>query len=107
MRGAERAWSLELIWSLRTEGMYAAYMPPDQARVPEIQDPHRIAMCAAHPDVLWCQHHNSAFRSEDGGEQWTELKALTPSLFGFAVACCPRDAKTAWFVPAVKDEERV
>jgi hypothetical protein len=29
------------------------------------------------------------------------------SKFGFAVAVDPRDAETAWFVPAVKDETRV
>ncbi|HEX9568205.1 MAG TPA: exo-alpha-sialidase, partial [Rhodospirillales bacterium] len=30
-----------------------------------------------------------------------------PSGFGFAVAAHPRDPKTAWFVPATKDERRV
>ena len=94
-------------WSLRTAGMYAAYMPPPRAGEPDIQDPHRLALCAASPDVLWCQHHNSAFRSEDGGKQWKELTALRPSLFGFAVAASPEDPKTAWFVPAVKDEVRI
>jgi photosystem II stability/assembly factor-like uncharacterized protein len=94
-------------WSLRTQGMYASYMPPPQAGEPDIQDPHRLAWCTAHPEVLWCQHHCSAFRSEDAGTTWTELTALAPSLFGFAVAACPQDPKTAWFVPAIKDEVRI
>lgn len=94
-------------WSLRTKGMAADYMPPDKKDEPDIQDPHRLAMCAAQPDVLWCQHHCSAYRSEDGGATWTELTAMRPSRFGFAVAACPRDPKTAWFVPARKDEERI
>lgn len=92
---------------LRTEGMYAGYMPPAQAKDGDIQDPHRIVACAANPDVLWCQHHTSAFRSDDAGATWSELTALQPSRFGFAVAACPQDPKTAWFVPAVKDEERI
>lgn len=94
-------------WSLRTEGMFASYMPPEQARQGDIQDPHRVAFCAAQPEVMWCQHHGTAFRTEDGGKSWVELSALRPSVFGFAVAACPKDPKTAWFVPAVKDEERV
>jgi photosystem II stability/assembly factor-like uncharacterized protein len=94
-------------WSTRTEGMLADFMPPDRAGEPDIQDPHRVAMCAAHPDVLWCQHHCSAYRTDDGGKKWTELTALAPSRFGFAVACSPVDPGTAWFVPAVKDELRV
>ena len=94
-------------WSLRTEGMAADYMPPEKRSEPDIQDPHRIALCAAQPDVMWCQHHSSAYRSEDGGKTWTELVEMRPSRFGFAVAASPHDPKTAWFVPAVKDEERI
>lgn len=94
-------------WAVRANGMVAEYMPPDLARQEDIQDPHRVVGCEAHPDVLWCQHHSSAYRTEDGGKSWTELVALSPSRFGFAVACCPVDPKTAWFVPAIKDEVRI
>ncbi len=94
-------------WDVRTSGMYAAYMPPERREEPAIQDPHRLAQCAAHPRVIWCQHHNSAFRSENYGTTWVELSALKPSLFGFAVAACPVDPNTAWFVPAMSDEVRL
>ncbi len=93
-------------WEVRTEGMFAAYMPPERRDDPSIQDPHRVAQCRAHPDVLWAQHHNGMFRSTDGGKTWAELKGV-PSVFGFAVAAHPSDPQTAWFVPAVKDECRV
>ena len=33
--------------------------------------------------------------------------AIAPSKFGFAAAVHPKDADTAWFVPADKDERRV
>lgn len=94
-------------WSLCAAGMRADFLPPERADQQDIQDPHRIAMCDAHPEVLWCQHHCSAYRTDNGGKSWTELTALAPSRFGFAVACCPVDPKTAWFIPAVKDELRV
>lgn len=88
-------------------GMRAAYMPPDKAHEPIVQDPHRLASCRARPDRVWCQHHNGIFRSDDRGATFTEIETARPSAFGFAVAVHPDDPDTAWFVPAVKDECRV
>ena len=94
-------------WRIINRGMYNEYMPPDRRGDPIAQDVHLLARCAAHPDVVWCQHHNAVFRSEDAGHTWTEVKAIRPSKFGFAVAAHPKDPKAAWFVPAIKDERRV
>ena len=94
-------------WTTRTEGMFAAYMPDSRKLDPSIQDPHCVAMCRNEPDTLWVQHHNGAFRTTDGGKQWTELKDMEPSNFGFAVAAHPENPQTAWFVPAIKDELRI
>ena len=93
-------------WTLRGEGLIAAYMPPEQAGALEIQDPHRVARCAAAPDVMWMQHHSGIFRSTDAGANWTQLKPPGDD-FGFAVAAHPKDPQTAWFVPAIKDEIRM
>jgi hypothetical protein len=94
-------------WRLINRGLYAEYMPPERREDPVAQDVHRLARCAAHPDIVWCQHHNGVFRSEDGGATWRELTAIRPSKFGFAVAAHPHDPDTAWFVPALKDERRI
>jgi hypothetical protein len=94
-------------WALINEGMHAEYMPPELAGDPISQDVHQLAHCAAHPEIVWCQHHNGVFRSTDAGHHWTEVTAIRPAKFGFAVAAHPRDPGTAWFVPAVKDERRV
>ncbi len=93
-------------WTVRGKGLVATYVPPDQAENPEVQDPHRVARCAGAPDVMWMQHHNGIFRSTDAGATWTQLK-LPGDDFGFAVAAHPRDANTAWLVPAMKDELRM
>ena len=82
-------------------------MPPDQRGDPIAQDIHRLARCAAHPEVMWCQHHNGVFRSENAGADWQEVTAIRPSKFGFAVVAHPRERDTAWFVPAIKDERRI
>ena len=94
-------------WSLINQGMYNEYMPPDQQGDPIAQDIHRLARCAGHPEIMWCQHHNGVFRSENAGANWQEVTAIRPSKFGFAVVAHPRERDTAWFVPAIKDERRI
>lgn len=94
-------------WQVRASGMHAEYMPPDKADDPTIQDPHRIVQCQAAPDTMWAQHHNGVFRTRDAGEHWIEIDAIAPSKFGFAVAAHPTDPRTAWFIPAIKDERRI
>jgi photosystem II stability/assembly factor-like uncharacterized protein len=94
-------------WRCLGEGLHADYFPPDQANNPAIQDIHRLVQCAAKPEVLWMQHHNGIFRSDDGGHRYDELSEAALSAFGFAVAVHPQDADTAWFVPQIKDEKRI
>jgi hypothetical protein len=94
-------------WALVGKGLRNAYMPPEQAYEPLVQDVHRLVQCAADPDVFWVQHHNGIFHSQDGAETFQELTDVPPSTFGFAVAVHPSDPATAWFAPAVKDEYRV
>ena len=94
-------------WRLINRGLYAEYMPPELREDPISQDVHQLARCTAHPEIMWCQHHNGVFRSADAGATWRELTAIRPSKFGFAVAAHPQDPNTAWFVPAVKDEKRI
>ncbi len=94
-------------WRLGGQGLRAAYLPPELAGQPQTQDPHRLAVPAAAPDRLWCQHHNGMFISDDRGDSFREIAPPAPSAFGFAVVAHPQRADTAWFVPAVKDECRV
>lgn len=94
-------------WECRADGMRAAYMPPERANDPNIQDPHRLVQCRTAPEVFWVQHHNGIFRSTDGCASWREITTARPSSFGFAVAVHPLDAATAWFVPGIGDEKRI
>lgn len=105
--GAWRTRDAGETWALCARGMRAEYMPPERAFDENIQDPHRIARCTHHPDVLWAQHHNGVFRTTDNAATWTELDAIVPSGFGFGVAAHPHDPQTAWFVPGIKDEKRI
>ena len=93
-------------WQICGHGMRAEFMPPERQFEPNVQDPHLVAQCRANPDVLWVQHHNGIFKSTDASDSWNEISGVRPSVFGFAVASHPHDPDTAWFVPAVKDEQR-
>lgn len=92
-------------WEACTRGMKAGYVPPEQAELPENQDPHRVVQCPSAPHVFWCQHHMGIYRSTDDLQSWHAISAQ-PSNFGFAVAVHPRDPDTAWFVPADSDQKR-
>lgn len=94
-------------WRCQAEGIRAEYVPPDQAYNPNIQDVHRLVQSPSEPDTYWAQHHNGVFRTTDGAKSWQELSGIQPSPFGFVVAVHPKQADTAWFVPAIKDECRV
>jgi hypothetical protein len=94
-------------WTNTAAGMRAAYMPPERAHDPDIQDPHSLVQCPSAPAHWWSQHHNGIFRSTDDMASWTEIEKAGPSTFGFAVVVDPNDPLTAWFVPAIKDEKRV
>lgn len=93
-------------WTNIGDGFDNEYMPPDQRHDPIAQDIHQIAHCKAHPEVIWCQHHSRIYRSTDYGMTWSPLEDAKPSGFGFAVVAHPQDPDVAWFVPAIKDEQR-
>lgn len=92
-------------WEPCVRGMKAGYVPPEQAELPENQDPHSVVQCQAAPAVFWCQHHMGIWRSTDDLSSWQKID-VQPSSFGFAVAVHPRDPDTAWFVPAHSDQKR-
>src|SRR5208337_1152151 len=94
-------------WGCRADGMFAAFLPPEMGRDPNVQDPHLLVQSPTAPNRLWVQHHNGIFRSDDGSASWREIADVLPSSFGFAVAVHPAEPDTAWFVPAIKDERRI
>ncbi|MFO0697115.1 MAG: hypothetical protein U0230_26305 [Polyangiales bacterium] len=92
-------------WEPHVKGMKAGYVPPEQAEFPEYQDPHHVVQSPSNPAVFWCQHHMGIYRSGDDLASWQKLEAK-PSSFGFAVVVHPKDADTAFFVPAHSDQKR-
>ena len=94
-------------WSQRGEGMRAEYVPAELTHDPISQDVHRLVQCPAAPHRMWVQHHNGIFVSSDEGRTFEEITGVQPSTFGFPVVVHPEDPDTAWFVPEIKDENRI
>ena len=93
-------------WGLFGSGMHAPYMPPEVEEDPNTQDVHSLSMCTAHPEVMWVQHHAGAYRSVDGGVNFTRLTPPLPSDFGFVIVADPVNALRAWVAPALADTHR-
>jgi len=94
-------------WSQRGRGMRAEHVPPELTHDPIAQDVHCLSQCPAAPHRMWVQHHNGIFVSSDEGETFSEITDVAPSAFGFPVVVHPKDPDTAWFVPEIKDEQRI
>jgi len=93
-------------WQLFGKGFHASYTPPDAEDDPNVQDVHSLVGCAAHPDVLWAQHHEGAYRSSDGGLSFKRLTAPLKGDFGFVMVADPVNPLRAWVAPATADVHR-
>jgi len=65
-------------WQIINDGMYNEYMPPERREDPIVQDIHLLSRCAARPEIVWCQHHNGVFLSEDAGANWQDAFPKPP-----------------------------
>jgi len=61
---------------------------------------HRLGLVPGQPNILYRQQHCGVYRSDDHGETWQDISAGLPERHGFPLAVHPRDAQTAFIVPA-------
>ena len=57
-------------------------------------------------DRLYAQGHWGTFRSDDGGDSWTEITEGLPSDFGMVMAAHPSNPDVAYVLPLVGGEFR-
>ncbi|MFG2723492.1 WD40/YVTN/BNR-like repeat-containing protein [Streptomyces sp. NPDC048416] len=92
-------------WFPANNGVSAVFLPDPN---PEFgQCVHKVAQDAADPDRLYLQNHWGVYRSDNAGQQWTDIGAGLPSTFGFAAAAHPRRPGTAYVFPITADSDRV
>ena len=91
-------------WDARNRGVRAEFMPD---KYPEFgQCVHKIVQHRQAPDRLYLQNHWGLYRSDDGGESWTDMAHGVPSDFGFCMGIHPEDPDTVFIVPLHSDEFR-
>ncbi len=99
--GAFRSDDAGLTWRPINRGLRSQGIPDEDAEVGHCV--HRLAMHAAHPDVLFMQKHWDVMRSNDAGESWFEVSGDLPSDFGFAIDVHANEPETDYEVPLTSD----
>jgi photosystem II stability/assembly factor-like uncharacterized protein len=91
-------------WQARNVGVRAQFLPN---KYPEFgQCVHKIAHHPSRPERLFLQNHWGLYRSDDWGDNWTDIANGVPSDFGFAMQVHPHDPDTVYIVPIQSDEFR-
>jgi len=91
-------------WRPINKGLKAQFELPDpDAEVGHCV--HRIAMHKSRPDVLFMQKHWDVLRTDNAGEQWTEVSGNLPSDFGFPIDVHAHEPNTIYVVPIKSDSE--
>jgi photosystem II stability/assembly factor-like uncharacterized protein len=91
-------------WRPSNVGVRAQFLPD---KYPEFgQCVHKVAQSQSRPERMFLQNHWGLYRSDDRGENWTDIANGVPSDFGFAMAVHPSDPDSAWIVPLESDEFR-
>jgi len=93
-------------WQPRNQGVRAQFLPPDQQYPEWGQCVHKIAFHPSNPKRLFLQNHWGLYKSEDGGDSWTDVANGVPSDFGFAMEADPNDPAGFFIIPLESDEFR-
>ena len=81
-------------------------MPPDQQYPEWGQCVHKIVSHPENAQRMFLQNHWGLYRSDNGGDSWSDIANGVPSDFGFALEIDPHDANTAYIIPIESDEFR-
>jgi hypothetical protein len=91
-------------WKPINRGLKSPYELPDpDAEVGHCV--HRIALHPSRPDVLYMQKHWDVLRTNNAGDQWTEVSGNLPTDFGFPIDVHAHEPETILVVPIKSDSE--
>ena len=89
-------------WKPINKGLKSQYELPDpDADVGHCV--HRIALHPSRPDVLYMQKHWDIMRSDNSGDQWSEVSGNLPTDFGFPIDVHAHEPETIYVVPITSD----
>ena len=91
-------------WRTAHKGVRAQFLPDPH---PEFgQCVHKVVRHPSRPERMFLQNHWGLYRSDDGGDSWTDIAKGVPSDFGFGMAIHPQDPDTVYIAPLESDEFR-
>ena len=90
-------------WKPINKGLYSKYIPNPTAEVGHCV--HHIAMNPKKPGLMFMQKHWDVMRSDDAGDNWTEVSGNLPTDFGFAIDVHAHEPETVYVVPIQSDGE--
>jgi photosystem II stability/assembly factor-like uncharacterized protein len=92
-------------WKFQNKNVLADFLPE---KYPEFgQCVHKLARHPSNPNVLFQQNHCGIYRSDDGGENWKDIRNNLPSRFGFPIAVDSNDPKRVYVAPLEGDFSRL
>jgi photosystem II stability/assembly factor-like uncharacterized protein len=84
-------------WTAINAGVRADFLPePDPAAG---QCVHSIRLHPVDRQRIYQQNHCGTYRSDDGGDRWTEISGGLPSDFGYVIGIDPSDPGRCWVIP--------
>jgi photosystem II stability/assembly factor-like uncharacterized protein len=101
--GAFRTDDAGKTWRPINSGLRSEFMPNPTAEVGHCV--HRIAMHPSRPQVLFMQKHWDVMRSDNAGDNWTEVSGNLPTDFGFVIDVHAHEPETIYVVPIKSDSE--
>jgi photosystem II stability/assembly factor-like uncharacterized protein len=90
-------------WKPINRGLKSQYIPDPNAETGHCV--HHIAMNSSRPDVLFMQKHWDVMRSDDAGDNWTDISGNLPTDFGFVIDVHAHQPETIYVVPIKSDSE--
>jgi photosystem II stability/assembly factor-like uncharacterized protein len=94
-------------WRRGNQGLNPRYLPDDRPADEVALCVHRLQRAPALPERIFMQFHGGVYRSDDAGENWSDIAAGLPSDFGFPLAIDPGDPDSAYVIPLTADIDRV
>jgi photosystem II stability/assembly factor-like uncharacterized protein len=89
-------------WKPINRGLRSKYELPDpDAEVGHCV--HRIALHPSRPEVLFMQKHWNVLRTDNAGDQWSEVSGNLPTDFGFPIEVHAHEPETIYVVPITSD----
>lgn len=83
-------------WKFANKNTRADFLPD---RYPEFgQCIHRLVQHPTRPDVIYQQNHCGVYKTDNAGDDWTDIRHNLPSDFGFPIALDPHHPETLFVV---------